>query len=43
MPSWARAAPIADTELYQVKGFPYTLTDLLGRSELVTPTATAAS
>jgi phosphatidylserine decarboxylase len=26
---------IADTELYQIKGFPYTLTDLLGQSVLV--------
>ena len=26
---------IADTELYQIKGFPYTLTDLLGQSDLV--------
>jgi len=27
--------PIAGTELYQVKGFPYSLSDLLGASELV--------
>jgi phosphatidylserine decarboxylase len=26
---------IADTELYQIKGFPYSLTDLLGDSDLV--------
>jgi phosphatidylserine decarboxylase len=26
---------IADTELYQIKGFPYSLTDLLGSSDLV--------
>jgi phosphatidylserine decarboxylase len=27
--------PVAGTELYQVKGFPYSLSDLLGNSELV--------